>query len=233
MNSKKAVFFDFGDTLASTDPPYIFRIAMAMRGAGFIISDREFEEEYLRSDYKLYLKHKKRGGITPEQHREWFLPIVYESLSPARDIGKFREKVRAEMSEIEFTRAALPGVPEVLDYLKGKDYKLGVISNNDGSTEEKCDEVGIRDYFDFIFDSTRVGMVKPDSRIFHYALDRFGLSPGEAVYIGDMYGSDVLGGLDAGLDVIWFNARKIGKLNETEVIEVSDFAEIINLMDEF
>lgn len=231
MSSKKAVFFDFGDTLASTDPPFIFRIAMAIRGAGFEISDREFEEEYLRADYKLYLKHKERGGITPEQHREWFLPILYESLSPARNIEKFRERVRAEMGTIEFTRVMLPGVPDLLDSLKGRGFKLGVISNNDGRTEEKCDEVGIRDYFDLILDSTNLGMVKPDSRIFHYALGSFALSPGEALYIGDMYGSDVLGGLDAGLDVVWFNGRKIEKLNDTEVTEVSDLAEIINLLD--
>lgn len=231
MSSRKAILFDFGDTLASTDPPFILRIAMAIRAAGFEISDREFEEEYLRADYKLYLKHKERGGITPEEHMKWFLPLLYESLSPARDIDKFRQRVRAEMSAIEFTRVALPGVLELLDSLKGRGYKLGVISNNDGRTEEKCAEVGIRDHFDVILDSTNLGMVKPDSRIFHYALDRLGISPGEALYIGDLYGSDVLGGRDAGLDVIWFNGRKIEKFNDAEVTEVSELSEIVDFLD--
>ena len=47
--AKKAFFFDFGDTLASTDPPFIFRIAMAMRKSGFDITDREFEAEYVKA----------------------------------------------------------------------------------------------------------------------------------------------------------------------------------------
>ncbi|MEQ9619141.1 MAG: HAD family hydrolase [Deltaproteobacteria bacterium] len=231
MPSKKAVFLDFGDTLASTDPPYIFRIAMAMREAGLDISDREFEIEFLKADYELYLKHKSMGGISPEKYREWFFPIIYNSLLPPDGIEKFRQRVRSAMSEIEFTRAALPGVPEILDDLRGRGYRLAVISNNDGRTEEKCEEVGIREYFDHVFDSTNLGLVKPDPGIFKFALEKFGISPEEAVHVGDMYGTDVLGGTDAGLDVIWFNQRKIERLNENEATEVADLAEIINLID--
>ena len=229
--TKKAFFFDFGDTLASTDPPFIFRIAMAMRKAGFDITDGEFESEYVKADYKLYLKHKEMGGISPREHREWFFPILYESLSPAVDIDKFRQDVRREMSEIGFSRSALPGAAELLDYLKGMGYQLAVISNNDGYTAEKCVEVGIRQYFDFVFDSTNLDMIKPDPRIFKFAADRMGISTGEAVHVGDMYGTDVMGALNAGSDVIWYNGRKIKRFNDTEVKEVSELSEIIGLIE--
>lgn len=229
--SKKAFFLDFGDTLASTDPPFIFRIAMAIRKAGFDISDREFEEEYVKADYKLFLKHREKGGISPKEFREWFFPILYESLSPAADIEVFRERVRREMSEIEFSRSPLPGAAELLDFLKGKGYLLAVISNNDGHTEEKCEEVGIRQYLDFVFDSTRLDLVKPDRRIFEFAADRMGISPSEAIHIGDLYGTDIMGALSAGTDVIWFNRRKIEKFDNTDVREVSELSEIIGLVD--
>lgn len=231
MSAKKTIFLDFGDTLASTDPPYIFRIAMAMREAGLDISDREFEIEYFRADYTLYLKYKSRGGINPKEHRDWFFPIIYSSLFPSGDVDRFRRRVRSAMSEIEFTRSALPEVPEILDHIKGRGYRLAVISNNDGRTEEKCEEVGIRQYFDYVFDSTNLGLVKPDRAIFKYALQKFGISPDQAVHVGDMYGTDVMGGMDAGLDVIWYNKRKMEKLNENEVTEVADLAEIINLIE--
>jgi HAD superfamily hydrolase (TIGR01509 family) len=229
--SKKAFFFDFGDTLAATDPPYIYRIAMAMRRAGFEISDREFEAEYAKADYRLFLKHADRGGISPREHREWFFPILYESLSHTSDIEKFRERVRREMSEIGFTRAALPGAASLLDHIKGKGYAIAVISNNDGYTEEKCEEVGIRQYLDFVFDSTVLDMIKPDPRIFRYAAEKLGISPGDAVHIGDMYGSDILGAINAGMDVLWFNGRGMKKFNDTEVNEVGELAEIIRLVD--
>lgn len=231
MKTKKVIFLDFGDTLASTDPPYIYRIAMAIREAGLDISDAEFELQYIRADYSLYLKHKSRGGISPEEHREWFFPLIYESLSADEDMEKFRRKVRSAMNTIDFTRSALPGVPELLDYLKGRDFRLGVISNNDGRTVEKCEEVGIKEYFDFIIDSTDVGMVKPDSSIFRHALEKFGVAPGEALYIGDLYGSDVLGGIDAGLEVIWLNRRRFDRLDDSDITEVSEMSEIKSLVD--
>ena len=165
MAKKKVVFFDLGDTLASTDPPFIHRIAQAMRNAGFGISDRELEEAYVAADYELYLKHKLEGGINPAQHRAWFLPMLYEAVSPPGNIDRFRSRVREEMSALRFTRAALPGAIELLERLKGEGYRLAVISNNDGYTVEKCEEVGIKDYFDHIFDSTLLNLIKPDPPI--------------------------------------------------------------------
>jgi HAD superfamily hydrolase (TIGR01549 family) len=229
--TKKAFFFDFGDTLASTDPPFIFRIAMAMRKAGFDITDREFETEYVKADYKLFLKHKEMGGISPRQHREWFFPLLYDSLAPIPDINRFREDVRREMSGINFSRSLVTGAAEILDFLKGRGYLLAVISNNDGYTEEKCEEVGIRRYLDYVFDSTRLDMVKPDPGIFKYAADRMGISPSEAVHVGDMYGTDVMGALHAGADVIWFNGRRMDKFDDAEVPEVSELSQIIGLVD--
>ncbi len=229
--SKKAFFFDFGDTLASTNPPFIFRIAMAMRKAGYDISDKEFEARYVKADYKLFLKHKKMGGITPRQHREWFFPLLYDSLAPLTDIDRFRENVRREMSGINFSRSLVAGAAELLDFLKGRGYMLAVISNNDGYTEEKCEEVGIRKYLDHVFDSTSLDMVKPDAGIFKYAADKMGISPSQAVHVGDMYGTDVLGALHAGSDVIWFNGRRMDKYDDTHVPEVSELSQIIGLVD--
>lgn len=229
--TKKAFFFDFGDTLASTDPPFIYRIAMAMRKAGYEITDREFEAEYVKADYKLFFKHREMGGITPRQHREWFFPLLYESLDPIHDLNRFRENVRREMSGIDFSRSLVAGAAELLDFLKGKGYLLAVISNNDGYTEEKCEEVGIRRYFDYVFDSTRLEMVKPDPGIFRYAADTMGISPSDAVHVGDMYGTDVMGALHAGADVIWFNGRGMDKFDDTDVPEVSELSEIIGLTD--
>ena len=226
MDSIKAIFFDLGDTLASTDPPYLHRIAQAIREAGLEISNGDFELEYTKADYKLFLKHKENGGITPRDYRQWFLPILYESLLPGQEVDEFRRSVRDAMGQIDFGRVALPGAIDLLDYLKAKGYILAVISNNDGRTEEKCDEVSIREYFDIILDSTNLDLIKPDSRIFEHALKELGLSSREAIHVGDMYGADVMGGMNAGLDVIWLNHRKIEGLSHPLIKEVSELAEI-------
>jgi HAD superfamily hydrolase (TIGR01549 family) len=137
--------------------------------------------------------------------------------------------MRLELKEIKFGRGLLPGANELLDFLKGRGFILVVISNNDGKTAEKCEEVRIRQYFDIIADSTNVGFVKPDSRIFQLVLDELGLSKDQAIHIGDLYGSDVMGGLNAGLDIIWLNNRDIQKLDDSRIIEYQNLSEIKHL----
>jgi putative hydrolase of the HAD superfamily len=137
--------------------------------------------------------------------------------------------MRIELKGIKFGRAQLPGANELLDFLREKGFILVVISNNDGKTVEKCEEVGIRQYFDIIIDSTNLGIVKPDSRIFSFVLDELNLSSGQAIHVGDLYGSDVMGALNAGIDAIWLNNRGIKKLDGSQVIEYQSLTAIKKL----
>ena len=224
--SKKAVLFDFGDTLASTKPSYLGRVALAFRDAGYIISDRDLEMAYVKTDYEIHKMYILKGSITPDEYIDWFFPILCKHLLLKGDLKSMRKKIRLAFKETYHTRSVLPGTLELLDQLKEEGFKLGIISNNDGRTEEKCVEVGIRNYFDIIADSTNVGMIKPDARFFHFALNQLKLLPSDAIYIGDLYGSDVLGGINAGLDVLWMNNRGVEKLDDTQVLEVKNLKEI-------
>jgi putative hydrolase of the HAD superfamily len=229
-NSKRAIFFDFGDTLASTTPSYFNRIATALRSAGYPLSDREFEVAYLKTDYEVYKKYKTLGKVTPREYVEWFFPILCGYLSLEGGPYEIRAKMRQRLKDIKYGRVLATGAVELLDFLREKGFILAVISNNDGRTEEKCEELGIRKYFQFIADSTRLAMTKPDSRIFHFVLDKLGLSLNEVIHVGDLYGSDVMGGLNAGLDVVWLNNREIENLNETEVASVRNIEGITGLL---
>lgn len=226
-NNKKAIFFDFGDTLASTNPPYLIRLALAFRDCGYHVSDDDFESAYLKTDYEVHKKYLERGTISPLEYREWFFPKLCKHLSLEGESRIIRERIRAALRGIDYTRSALPGAIELIELLKDRGFILGVISNNDGTTQEKCEEVGIKNYFDIIADSTNLGFVKPDSRIFQFVLEKLNISSSEALHIGDLYGSDVLGGLNAGLDVIWLNKRRIQRLDGTQILEVKSLSEII------
>jgi putative hydrolase of the HAD superfamily len=229
-NSKRAIFFDFGDTLASTTPSYFKRIATALRLAGYSISDREFELAYLKTDYEIYEKYITLGKITPREYVEWFFPILCRYLSLEGDPYEIRARMRQLLKDIKYGRVLAPGTAGLLDLLHEKGFILAVISNNDGKTEEKCEDLGIREYFQFIADSTKLAMAKPDARIFHFVLDKLGLSPNEVIHVGDLYGSDVMGGMSAGLDVIWLNNREIDNLNKAEVASVRNIEEITGLV---
>jgi HAD superfamily hydrolase (TIGR01549 family) len=88
----------------------------------------------------------------------------------------------------------------VLDELRGRALKLGLVSN------------GIRDLHAFvahhrldvdaIVDSRTHGRVKPHPTIFRAALDRLGVQPEEAVMVGDSLEEDVEGARALGMRAI-------------------------------
>jgi putative hydrolase of the HAD superfamily len=89
-----------------------------------------------------------------------------------------------------------------LQKLRDAGLKLGVVSNSDGRVEQALEAAGLLSYFDVVIDSALVGVEKPDPRIFHAALDALGVSPGEALYVGDLYEVDVVGARAAGMEAV-------------------------------
>ncbi len=92
-----------------------------------------------------------------------------------------------------------PTAAEVFAKLKNHGYRLGVISNSDGSIERSMNKFGFAPFFDCMIDSHVVGVEKPDSRIFEIALQQIGLPAERCVYVGDNYDRDVIGARRAGL----------------------------------
>jgi putative hydrolase of the HAD superfamily len=88
--------------------------------------------------------------------------------------------------------------------LRSAGKSLGVITN--GQTEwqtRKLNGLGLGDFFDFVMVSEAEGIRKPDPRIFHRGVERCGVTPGEAMFVGDHPDIDVAGAKAAGLAAVW------------------------------
>jgi putative hydrolase of the HAD superfamily len=94
-----------------------------------------------------------------------------------------------------------PEVPMVLDGLRRR-YRLGVISNSNGTVREKLRRVGLWPYFDWVLDSHEEGVEKPDPRLFRAALARAGARAERALHVGDIYHIDVVGARAAGMGAL-------------------------------
>ena len=84
-----------------------------------------------------------------------------------------------------------PDVLPALDCLKAAGLKLGVVSNFEEWLERLLQSLQVTRYFEVRVISGVEGVEKPDPRIFRLALDRMGVEPGEAVYVGDSVQFDV------------------------------------------
>ncbi|OCB70496.1 noncanonical pyrimidine nucleotidase, YjjG family [Flavobacterium piscis] len=101
------------------------------------------------------------------------------------------------------------GAIEVLDYLRPK-YRLHIITNGFANVQDKkINNALLSGYFQTITNSELAGVKKPNSIIFDYAVNVAKASKQNSVMIGDCLDADVNGALNAGLDAIFFNDKKI------------------------
>lgn len=98
------------------------------------------------------------------------------------------------------------GGREVLTHLKGEDYRLALLSNYVREVQmEKVERFGLASEFDGLFFMEDVPAPKPDSRAFLTVCERLGVTPEQAVMVGDSLKNDVEGALGAGLKAVWYN----------------------------
>jgi putative hydrolase of the HAD superfamily len=196
----KAVIFDVGNTLLWLDHPFVLQL---LREHGVEAT----EEELIAAQYgaKLLLDELVRtGGAGDDAHRgRVFFGEVFRRLGvPAERFPSISQRLYSRHAEKNLWSSVRERTEETLDELKRRGYRLGVISNADGRVEALLDGLGLLRHFEFVIDSGTVGVEKPDPRIFRMGLERMGVEPHEAVYVGDVYEIDVAGARAAGMHAI-------------------------------
>ncbi|GAL17660.1 5'-nucleotidase YjjG [Vibrio maritimus] len=113
----------------------------------------------------------------------------------------------------------LPGAKELLDAISGR-AKLGIITN--GFTELQAirlERTGLTDYFEHVVISEQVGIAKPDLGIFDHAHQLMGLPcKSKVLMVGDNPHSDVLGGINFGVETCWLNTQGAAARRELRLI---------------
>jgi HAD superfamily hydrolase (TIGR01509 family) len=86
-------------------------------------------------------------------------------------------------------------------------HRLAVVSNFDYTPTARLvlDREGVTDLFDAIVVSDEVGWRKPQARIFETALERLGVAPETALFVGDRLDMDVAGARAMGMTAVWIN----------------------------
>jgi epoxide hydrolase-like predicted phosphatase len=95
---------------------------------------------------------------------------------------------------------------ELVDFIRRlhQTYKTALLSNAwDDQREVIAERWHIEDAFDVIISSSKVGMVKPDRRIFELTLERLGVDANQAVFVDDM-ARNVDAARDMGMNAIRF-----------------------------
>lgn len=102
----------------------------------------------------------------------------------------------------------LPGARELVLSLRGR-VRMGIITNGFAAMQnERLQRTGLSDAFATLVVSEEVGIAKPDVAIFEHAFALMDNPPREQVLmVGDNPHSDILGGINAGIDTCWLNTH--------------------------
>jgi putative hydrolase of the HAD superfamily len=196
----KAVLFDVGNTLLWLDHPFVIA---TLREHGVSAT----EDELIAAQYgaKLLLDELVRTGRAGDNahHNHVFFAELFREIGVGDELfPSIAQRLYARHAERNLWCTVRERTAETLDELRRLGYRLGVISNSDGRVEALVESAGLRGSFEFVIDSGSVGVEKPDPRIFRMALERMGIDPHDAVYVGDVYEIDVAGARAAGMRAI-------------------------------
>lgn len=150
-------------------------------------------------------------------------------------LGREPEPALVEsLSQVRWT-SVIEDSLQALRELGGRNLRIGVVSNADGSVEHTLLEYAICQAGEgpgtavsAVIDSTVVGVEKPDPRIFEIALERLGgVDPAEAVHVGDSVHFDVGGARAAGVRPIHLDPYDMCSARDHEhVRSLADLLEV-------
>lgn len=165
----KNVIFDFGQVLVHFEPEYMVRQFVNNEEDVKLLSEVIFD--------RLYWDRLDLGTITDEET----VALCRERL-PER-LWEVAKKIH--MSWI-YNIPEIDGMKELIKYIKER-HGVGVfvLSNISHYFADHSGEVDILKGADGCVFSARVGITKPDHRIFDYMCKKFNITPSEAVFVDD------------------------------------------------
>lgn len=240
MNTKnaKAVLFDCWDTVISfREKTHTWNIEPLRKHC--LNSDKidfgaleRFSDDFLKE----YLFSKSHYEITAEQ----FLNLLVTFFHLELDVS-----IEECVHEILFYLLPdpMPGLLPFLEELDKDGIPYAILSNTIYDEKDTFDIVKTllpQASFRFLLGSSSVGIKKPFPLFFRLGMDKIGVDPDHAIYIGDSFFADVLGSNKAGMKkAVWLNTKKKDlktylpyleeDIRELRFVECRDYQDVLAL----
>jgi len=200
-----AVVFDSGGVLlkhrhAFLEPAAVYE---ALRSLSIGVDERKLAQA--TRDALDWLSNQAGSTTTEEsaaaQRMEYYRRLLAganAAISPEQ-MARLRDRLEGLESAEPF-----PEVREVLDALRSRGLKLGVLSDGWVSTIQLYERLGLAACFQSWTFSADVGCCKPDPRIYAAAERDLGVEPARILFVDDLP-ANVEGALRCGWQAVWLN----------------------------
>ncbi len=138
------------------------------------------------------------------RHKD-FSQVTEDSLDKSMKAFKINASIRNELLNLYKTLSTFSEVHEVLKKLKGKNYKLGILSNGTPTLlNELVKSNNLNNIFDDIFSIEEVGIYKPDSKVYDMPIKKYKIQKEEVAFLSSNTW-DISGGGNYGYNCVWVN----------------------------
>ena len=212
-NPIELVTFDLYDTLIELHPTRWERLHAVLTRMGIEADvDRLASADLVAEDFYTEENGKTPIRDRPRAEREAFrltymerwlqaagLPTDELTVRNAREGYLAEFETPAVLDSIGAGYLVFHDVVPAFERLDEAGIKRAIISNADSDVTELCTHLEFAHGVDLIVTSALVGYEKPDPRTYHAALDPLGVTPANALHIGDQPLSDVVGAVNIGM----------------------------------
>ncbi|TKF27674.1 pyrimidine 5'-nucleotidase [Enterovibrio norvegicus] len=191
------ILFDADETLFSFDAYLGLQTLFSRLGVEFTRTDFD---EYQKVNKPLWVKYQD-GEINAKQLQEDRFLVWSDRLNiPPFELNRLFLEAMADICK------PLESVSDIVPLLS-QQAKLGIITNGFTQLQKvRLEKTGLSAFFDLVVISEEVGVAKPDPAIFHLAFEQMGQPAlSRVLMVGDNPDSDILGGMNAGIDTCWLN----------------------------
>lgn len=235
-NDIEWVWIDLDDTLWDFHTNSLETLAIVYRQEDL---DRYFADvDTWRATYrkcnKALWEQYNHGAITKEYlMTERFRRVLSDAGCPApADMELARRLDHVYLDILGQMKALMPGALELLQYLRAKGYRIGVLSNGFHEVQHnKLHSSGVDHMIDLVVLSDDIGVNKPDPRLFAHAVSRAGTTAERSVMIGDNPDTDIAGALRSGWRGIYFNRDGVQPhIDANGTIEIQSLRQAMDLL---
>ena len=228
----KAVFFDLDGTLCDSDTAWNIaqRETFQLLREQYPNVSQEVLTETWKTVHQRLFQQLDAGKCSMADVRDARFQCLFQELS--LPIDKVMEGLSGFFCSRYLTRLRLYDDVTVLEKLHA--YHVGIITNgaHDEHTDSQLSKVrhlGLSERIQSLTISGEIGVRKPKIEIFQVACERAGVSPKDAMLVGDTVENDIVGANQAGMTSVFIN-RESDLLTPKTAEEQPDYS-ISNLHD--
>lgn len=223
----KHIFFDLDHTLWDFEVNSKKTFSYIFNKNDLDIEFEDFIEVYQPINHR-YWKLFREDKVSKAELRYGRLKEAFEAIDFDSNDALIHLLSEEYITYLANHNALFENAIPVLEYLQPK-YKMHIITNGFEEVQHrKLRNSNLLPFFDEIITSEKVGVKKPNPKIFEYALDITGANNTESVMIGDNFEADILGAKNMGMQVIFCKFN--GESATEEVSSVDNLIQLKNFL---